>query len=233
MAEEPTMQERETAFKKYLHERVYGLVAVVDRPGPDEWFPQASGVVMDIQNCYVLVTVAHYLDEVIRWRDEGRLLQLSLLVHHETGFSSSIELDLKKVPPFPHESADVGFMLLPNDVVEKIAKYGGKATRKEQADLPSDSIQRYYIVGHAAAYCKVSKEVIASDLNWVLRFVANKERWVVFRVPASVARADGVAFRQANHHVWLADSIDPRFVQVYSSWICQTSEQICSTNEMP
>ena len=74
---------------------------------------------------------------------------------------------------------------------------------------------------------------LSSDLNWVLRFVANKERWVVFRVPASVARADGVAFRQANHHVWLADSIDPRFVQVYSSWICQTSEQICSTNEMP
>ncbi len=66
---------------------------------------------------------------------------------------------------------------------------------------------------------------LSSDLDWVLRFIANKERWIVFRVLASVARHDGVPFRQANRHVWLADSIDQRFLQIDVSGTCQISEQ--------
>ena len=58
---------------------------------------------------------------------------------------------------------------------------------------------------------------LSSDLGWVLQFVAGKERWVVFRVAAKVAREEGVAFRQANRHVWLAESVDPRFLQIDSS----------------
>jgi len=73
---------------------------------------------------------------------------------------------------------------------------------------------------------------LSSDLDWVLRFVADKERWVVFRVLANVARDNGVAFRQANRHVWLADSIDQRFLQIEVSRTCQPSGQICSTDEV-
>ena len=73
---------------------------------------------------------------------------------------------------------------------------------------------------------------LSSDLDWVLRFIANKERWVVFRVLASVARDDGVAFRQANRHVWLADSIDQRFLQIDVSGTCQISGQNCATVEV-
>lgn len=73
---------------------------------------------------------------------------------------------------------------------------------------------------------------LSSDLDWVLRFIANKERWVVFRVLASVARDNGVAFRQANRHVWLADSIDQRFIQIDASGTCQTAGQNCSMGEV-
>jgi putative RNA 2'-phosphotransferase len=53
---------------------------------------------------------------------------------------------------------------------------------------------------------------LSSDLDWVLRFVANKERWVVLQILTSVACAEGISFRRANRHVWLADSIAPRFL---------------------
>ena len=66
---------------------------------------------------------------------------------------------------------------------------------------------------------------LSSDIDWVLRFVANKHRWVVFRIPAKAARQDGVVFRQANRHVWLADSVDPRFLQTDSSGSGQTACQ--------
>jgi hypothetical protein len=174
MSNEPTMEQREKAFTKYLQERLFGLVAVVEKPSPDEQFPHASGVVLDIQGFFLLVTVAHFLDDVIRWKEEGRLLQLSLVVHHETGYSSAIELDLNKILPCPHKSVDVGFMLLPKEVVAKIDKYGGKATKKEHVDLPSDQYPRYYLVGQAAAYTKVRQETIASDgqSKWVLNHVS-------------------------------------------------------------
>jgi hypothetical protein len=174
MPDQPTMEERKTAFAKYLLERLFGLVAVVERPAPDENFPQASGVVMDIQGCFVLVTVGHFLKDVLRWKEEGRLRQLSLLVHHEAGISASIELDLNKVPFLPNDSVDVGFMVLPKEVVEKIDKFGGKLTRKEQIRLPSGEISRYYLIGQAAAHCKIRTEAIATDADskWQLNRVA-------------------------------------------------------------
>ena len=44
--------------------------------------------------------------------------------------------------------------------------------------------------------------------------------------------ANGVAFRQANRHVWLADSIDQRFIQIDASGTCQTAGQNCSMGEV-
>jgi putative RNA 2'-phosphotransferase len=61
---------------------------------------------------------------------------------------------------------------------------------------------------------------LSSELDWALRFVANKEQWVVFRILAKTAREEGVVFRQANRHVWLADQIDPRFLQIELSGVC-------------
>ena len=55
---------------------------------------------------------------------------------------------------------------------------------------------------------------LSSDIDWVLRFIANKERWVVFRIPAKAACQEGVVFRKANRHVWLADLVDPRLLQI-------------------
>lgn len=60
---------------------------------------------------------------------------------------------------------------------------------------------------------------LSSDIDWVLRFLANKPRWVVLRVLAGDAHQNGVCFRQANRHVWLADSLAPRFLQIGSSGV--------------
>ena len=58
---------------------------------------------------------------------------------------------------------------------------------------------------------------LSSDVDWVLRFIANKPQWVVLRVLARDAHQNGLCFRQANRHVWLADSVAPQFLHVYSS----------------
>src|ERR1035438_7183623 len=54
---------------------------------------------------------------------------------------------------------------------------------------------------------------LSSDFDWVLRFVANKERWVVFRIPAKTAWQEKIVFRKANRHVWLANTVAPRFLE--------------------
>jgi putative RNA 2'-phosphotransferase len=48
---------------------------------------------------------------------------------------------------------------------------------------------------------------LSFDMDWVLRFLANKPRWVVLRISAREAHQKGVCFRQANSHVWLVDSV--------------------------
>lgn len=55
---------------------------------------------------------------------------------------------------------------------------------------------------------------LSSDIDWVARFVADKPHWVILRALACQARRQGVCFRQANGHVWLADSIAPQFLSV-------------------
>jgi putative RNA 2'-phosphotransferase len=72
---------------------------------------------------------------------------------------------------------------------------------------------------------------LSSDFDWVLRFIANKERWVVFRVLASVAGDDGVAFRQANRHVWLVDAMSPEYLHIESSGMGLVSERNLHSDE--
>jgi putative RNA 2'-phosphotransferase len=54
---------------------------------------------------------------------------------------------------------------------------------------------------------------LSSDIDWVLSFIASKANGVILRVLARDAHRRGVRFRQANRHVWLADTIAPQFLQ--------------------
>jgi putative RNA 2'-phosphotransferase len=58
---------------------------------------------------------------------------------------------------------------------------------------------------------------LSSDMNWVVRFLANKPYSVILRTLACQARHHGVCFRQANSHVWLAKSIPPQFLCIESA----------------
>lgn len=53
---------------------------------------------------------------------------------------------------------------------------------------------------------------LSSDRAWINVFVTSKPEWAIFQVNAKFAHADGVRFRKANHHVWLADHIDPQYL---------------------
>ncbi len=57
----------------------------------------------------------------------------------------------------------------------------------------------------------------STDYQWVVQFLCDKPEWTIFSVNTAIASTAGVLFRKANHHVWLADWLDPRFILVHSS----------------
>ena len=88
------VQATNAQFMDYLRARMFGLVAFVDRPGADEVFPMASGVIIESEGQHVLLTAAHFLRDVTRWKKQERLSALLLLIHHESGLCNPILLNL-------------------------------------------------------------------------------------------------------------------------------------------
>lgn len=158
-----TDQETNREFTKYLQCHLFGLVAFVDRPNQYEHFPMASGVVIETEGLYVLLTVAHYLEDVKRWKDEGRLNALFLLVHHHSGICTPIPLDLNENPESFCDKIDIGFVLLSPEIIAAIVKHGGIVTRRDTLCVSPTSLTNFYLVGHASAYSKVIRETIATS----------------------------------------------------------------------
>lgn len=57
----------------------------------------------------------------------------------------------------------------------------------------------------------------SSDVDWILDFLSDKPEWAIFAIRTDAALQVGIEFRKANFHVWLAESIDPRFLVVHLS----------------
>lgn len=57
----------------------------------------------------------------------------------------------------------------------------------------------------------------STDHDWVVRFLCDKPMWTIFAIDTVRAEEAGVEFRQANHHVWLADAMNPQFICPHSS----------------
>jgi hypothetical protein len=163
MPDAAAVQASNTQFMDYLRTRMFGLVAFVDRPGSDELFPMASGVIIESEGQYVLLTAAHFLRDVNRWKDQKRLNALLLIVHHESGLCNLISLDLDKNFRSFSEDFDFGFVLLNPDVVAEIARRGGLLTRRDNLAEWSGELTNSFVVGHASAYCKLRREVIATQ----------------------------------------------------------------------
>src|SRR6266568_1260825 len=96
MQEPPAVQGSNAQFSNFLRQRMFGLVAFVDQPDSDELFPMASGVIIESEGFYVLLTAAHFLRDVNRWKKQKRLNGLVIIVHHETGLCNPVSLDLEK-----------------------------------------------------------------------------------------------------------------------------------------
>jgi hypothetical protein len=81
-------------FMDYLRVRMFGLVAFVDRPSSEELYTMASGAIIESEGVYVLLTAAHFLQDVNRWKENNQLKALLLMVNHESGLCHPISLDL-------------------------------------------------------------------------------------------------------------------------------------------
>ena len=58
---------------------------------------------------------------------------------------------------------------------------------------------------------------ISTDYEWVVGFLRDKPAWTILAIATQPPLEAGVDFRKANHHVWLADFMDPRFLIVHST----------------
>lgn len=57
----------------------------------------------------------------------------------------------------------------------------------------------------------------STDYDWVVDFLCDKPTWTIFAIHTPPVLEAGVTFRKANHHVWLAECMEPRFVIIHSS----------------
>jgi len=62
----------------------------------------------------------------------------------------------------------------------------------------------------------------SSDIDWVIDFVTDKTKWLIFAIDTDAAVQSGIEFRKANFHVWLADSMDPRLLAVRFSNVTES-----------
>jgi len=56
----------------------------------------------------------------------------------------------------------------------------------------------------------------STDYEWVVGFLRDKPAWTILAIATPSPVEAGVVFRKANHHVWLTDFMDPRFLVVNS-----------------
>src|SRR5438876_3427274 len=117
MQQPPGVKDTNAQFMDYLRPRMFGLVAFVEQPGSDEVFPMASGVVIESEGLHVLLTAAHFLRAVKRWKEQKRLSSLHVMVHHQSGLCNPILLDLDKNFASFCKDLDFGFVLLDPDLV--------------------------------------------------------------------------------------------------------------------
>jgi hypothetical protein len=170
--------EREKRFQQFLRVRLFGLVAGIDNPRNErETFPMASGIVIEARGLLVFVTAAHYVLDVTEWRSSGRLNELALIIHHESGLCAAVPLDLSKTEIYFNRYIDVGFFMLDHDVIERIIKHGGKVVHQSNAIGKDVVPDRCFLVGHASAHSKVSRDKIASSVQGSI-----ESKWELLRL---------------------------------------------------
>jgi len=58
---------------------------------------------------------------------------------------------------------------------------------------------------------------LSSDVDWIIDFLSDKREWAIFAIRTETALKAGMKFRKANFHVWLAESMGPRFLVIHLS----------------
>ena len=163
MAQDISNEDRNWEFTKYLKVRLFGLVAEVDPVRSDsERLPMASGIVIESEWGYALVTAGHFLEDVKQWKDEARLAKLSLLVQHQAEICGSVSINLEKNLGSFCKVLDIGFLMLDLDVVNEIKRLGGAAIGRENLKIPAEDLKSFFLIGIASAYCPVTTETIAT-----------------------------------------------------------------------
>jgi hypothetical protein len=164
-------------LSNYMLPRFTGLVSVVKDHRGDEVYPICSGVILILRNHPVLVTVAHYLKDVLKWKKQGRLDQLGLLVHPNAHGTTPVILELQPQYVLISDDYDIGCLILSREEFRKSNDGGGvvldAALFSEKSDIPEMCI----LAGHSSALSRTRQEVIATDedacLAWQMITLTN------------------------------------------------------------
>jgi len=150
----------EAEFKQFLSPRLFGIVASVD--GVNELFPMCSGVMLEIERFALFLTVSHYLEDLLKWKESGRLVGAHMIVHPTVNGCGTIPLDFDDLRIYPNGYIDVGFVILPRKHVGEIIRRGGQFVLPQSTDRIPDT---FFLIGHASSHTLLRRETIAQKEN--------------------------------------------------------------------
>jgi hypothetical protein len=143
--------------------RLTGLVSVVREPKSGELYPICSGVVIFLRNYPVLLTVAHYLNDVLKWKKEDRLDQLALLVHANQDQTIPVILEFQPQFVLVSKHLDIGCLILSREELRRFCVAGGVVLDAAIFADEEGSPETCILAGHSSAKSKTCQEVIAID----------------------------------------------------------------------
>lgn len=147
----------------YMIPRFTGLVSVVKDQRDDEVYPLCSGVLLILQDYPVLLTVAHYLKDVLKWSNQGRLDQLALIVHRDSSGSTPVILDFQPEFVVISDSYDIGCLILSPKELKEVRDRGGAVLDAGMLAGANDIPEMCILAGHSSALSRTRQEVIATD----------------------------------------------------------------------
>lgn len=157
-------------LRDHMLPRFAGLVSVVKDQRDDEVYPLCSGVLLILQDYPVLLTVAHYLKDVLKWSNQGRLDQLALIVHRDSSGSTPVILNLQPDSVVISDNYDIGCLILSREELKAVRDRGGVLLDAGMLAGANDIPETCVLAGHSSALSRTRQEAIATDedarLEW-------------------------------------------------------------------
>ena len=125
----------------------------------------------------MLLTVAHYLKDVLKWKKQGRLDQLALLLHPNEYGAKPVILDLQPRRILTSDDYDIGCLILSREELRKSHDGGCVVLDAGLFSQANDISETCILAGHSSALSRSRQEVIATNedarLEWQMITLTN------------------------------------------------------------